>query len=405
MATATQPSSAQPASMFGMPGITRPIETKENNDGATVTLASGSSTTQTGLIPFRQTDVIYGWILETAYANTLTPGTGTITVGDYFPDSFLGNVQLNMQNQFSTINVESGIDLALFQLLRPMRKADRRNSSWANPAAGLYNTTTNPVTASNYSNSSTAVRRRYELPAGMWFDRYFELDPNGNALNSQPLSVFVSPQYMAGTARIVTPQLTFAPLAGTTADLGPYTKTGVATIASTATESWRRVGIYQPQGQADSPPVFNWQYVRKTQRFSLSGVSTANLNVPLNGQILGLYVRLYDPSANSSLGAPIDVSSGGVVSECDIVYGSGLYRYQDTTTDTIARNISKHGYTITKGTLMWDFGQDEQDNVTNRYALNTMNTSGIQIQLTFTGAQSSTAYATVGVEALQYVEL
>lgn len=404
MATATQPTSAQPASMFGMPGVTRPIETKENNDGATVTLASGSSTTQTGLIPFRQTDVIYGWILETTAATTLTPGTGTITAGDYFPDSYLANVQLNMQNQFSTINVESGIDLALFQLMRPMRKSDRRNALFANPAT-IYNTTTNPVTASNYTNSSTSVKRRYELPAGLWFDRYFELDPNGNALTAQPLSVFVSPQYMAGTARIVTPQLTYAPLAGTTADIGPYTKTGVATISSTVTENWRRLGIYQPQGAADSPPVFNWQYVRKTQRFSLSGVSSANLNVPLNGQILGLYVRLYDPSANTSLGAPIDVSAGGVVSECDIVYGSGLFRYQDNTTDTIARNISKGHGSITKGTLMWDFATDEQDQITNRYALNTMNTSGIQIQLTFTGAQSSTTYATVGVEALQYVEL
>ena len=401
MATATQPSSVAPASMFGMPGVTRPIETKENNDGATVTLASGTSTTQTGLIPFKQTDVLYGWQLEVSHALTLTPGTGTITVGDYFPDSFLGNVQLNMQNQFSTINVASGIDLALFQLLRPMRKSDYQNALYASPAT-LYNNTTNPVTASNYTNSSTTVLRRYEIPAGLWFDQYFELDPNGNPLTSAPLRAFVSPQYMAGTARIVTPQLTFAPLAGTTADIGPYTKTGVATIAATTTESWRRLGIYQPQGQADSPPVFNWQYVRKTQTFSLSGVSSSNLNIPLNGQILALYVRLYDPSANGALGAPIATTS---VTECDIVYGSGLFRYQDTPVDAQARLIAQSGTLLTKGTLAWDFARDDQDNITNRYALNTMNTSGIQIQLTFSGTQSSTAYAVVGVEALQYVEL
>lgn len=401
MATATQPSSVAPASLFGAPGITRPIESKENNDGASVTLASGTSTTQTGLIPLKQTDVIYGWQLEVSHALTLTPGTGTITVGDYFPDSFLGNVQLNMQNQFSTINVESGIDLALFQLIRPMRKADYQNVLYASPST-MYNSTTNPVTASNYTNTSTSVLRRYELPAGIWFDQYFELDPNGTPLTSAPLRAFVSPQYMAGTARIVTPQLTFAPLAGTTADIGPYTKTGVATVAGTTTENWRRLGIYQPQGVADSPPVFNWQYVRKTQRFSLSGVSSANLNVPLNGQILAIYVRLYDPSANSSLGAPIATTA---VTECDIVYGSGLFRYQDTPVDAQARFYAQHGTAITKGTLAWDFALDDQDNITNRYALNTMNTSGIQIQLTFSGTQSSTAYATVGVEALQYVEL
>ena len=401
MATATQPSSVAPASLFGLPGVTRPIETKENNDGASVTLASGTSTTQTGLIPFKQTDVIYGWILQNTYALTLTPGTGTITVGDYFPDSFLGNVQLNMQNQFSTINVQSGIDLALFQLIRPMRKSDRGNVLWASPQT-MYNNTTNPVTASNYTSSSTSVLRRYELPAGQWFDQYFELDPNGNPLTSAPLRAFVSPQYMAGTARIVTPQITYAPLAPSTADLGPYTKTGVATISGSVTENFRRVGIYQPQGAADSPPVFNWQYVRKTQPFSLSGVSSANLNVPLNGQIMSLYVRLYDPSANSSLGAPIATTS---VTECDVVYGSGLFRYQDQPIDAIARNVALHRTLETKGVLHWDFALDEQDNITNRYCLNTMNTSGIQIQLTFSGAQSSTAYAVVGVEALQYVEL
>lgn len=401
MPTATQPSSVAPASMFGMPGVTRPIETKENNDATTVTLASGTSTTQTGLIPFRQTDVIYGWQLEVSHALTLTPGTGTITVGDYFPDSFLGNVQLNMQNQFSTINVASGIDLALFQNIRPMRKSDYQNALYASPVS-LYNAQTNAITASNYTNSSTTVARRYELPAGLWFDQYFELDPNGNPLTAAPLRAFVSPQYMAGTARIVTPQLTFAPLAGTTADIGPYTKTGVATIAATTTENWRRLGIYQPQGPADSPPVFNWQYVRKTQTFSLSGVSSSNLNIPLNGQILSLYVRLYDPSANSSLGAPIAVSS---VTEADVVYGSGLFRYQDTYIDAQARYLAQSGTLPTKGVLIWDFARDDQDNITNRYALNTMNTSGIQIQLTFSGTQSSTAYAVVGVEALQYVEL
>jgi len=88
-----------------------------------------------------------------------------------------------------------------------------------------------------------------------------------------------------------------------------------------------------------------------------------------------------------------------------VVYGSGLFRYQDTYVDAQARTIAKHNALLTKGILAWDFALDEQDAITNRYALNTMNTSGIQIQLTFSGTQSSTAYAVVGVEALQYVEL
>lgn len=397
----TRPAATAPASLFGAPGITRPLEQKENNDNAVTALSQANATQALGYIPLRQTDVIYGWQLQLTHAVTPTAGTGAITVSPYFPDNFLGTTQLNMQNQFSTINVESGIDLALFQAIRPMRKSDRRNGLYTT-TTNLYNPATDIVSLSNYTNASTSILRRYEFPAGMWFDQYFELDAAGNALTSAPLRAFVSPQYMAGTARIVTPILNFNPLAGSKADQGPYTVTGNATLADSVTQNWRRIGIYQPMGAEDSPPVFNWQYVRRTQRFSLSGVSSANLLVPLNGQILSVYVRMFDPSSGG-VGAPIAISA---VSECDVQYGSGLYRYQDTPTDTMARFIAQHGSTLlTTGLLAWDFALDDQDNLTNRYALNTMNTSGIQVSLTFTGAQSSTAYAVVGVEALQYVEL
>lgn len=400
MAVQTQNApSAAPASLFGAPGITRPIEQKENNDGTTTALSQSNSSQTVGLVPFRQTDVIYGWQLECVHAVTPTPGTGAITVSPYFPDNFLANVQLNMQNQFSTINVASGIDLQIFQEIRPMRKADYKNAQYTTTSS-MYSAQTNQVSLGNYSNASTSISRRYELPAGAWFDQYFELAADGSIL-SQALRTFVSPQYMAGTARIVTPVLNWNPLAGTKSDQGPYTVTGNATLADTVTMNWRRLGIYQPQGAADSPPVYNWQYVRKTFPFSLSGVSQANIPIQFNGQILSLYVRLYDPSSGG-VGAVIPITN---LSECDIQYGSGLFRYQDTPTDAQARFIAQQGTLLPSGVLAWDFARDDQDNITNRYALNTMNTSGIQLALTFTGTQSSTAYAIIGVEGLQYVEL
>lgn len=396
MATATQPSSVQPASLFGAPGVTRPLEAKENNDNVSVTLSTGV-TPQTGLIAFKQTDVMYGWQLELVHALTLTPGTGAIAVNQYFPDNFLGQVQLNMQNQFSTINVENGVDLSIFQNIRPMRKSDQRNAQYTTTSA-MYTPQTNQTSLSSYNNASTSISRRYELPAGLWFDQYFELAADGTPLTPTPLRAFVSPQYMAGTARIVTPIINFNALSGGNKDVQPYTLTGNATVADVVTENWRRVGIYQPQGVADSPPVFNWQLVRQTKRFGLAGVSSANLTFPLNGQILAVYVRLFDPTAN----APIAITA---LSECDVQYGSGLFRYQDTPTDTQARYIAQHGTLLPSGVLAWDFALDDQQNITNRYALNTMNTSGIQLSLTFTGAQSATAYAVIGIEALQYVEL
>lgn len=398
---ATQPSSSAPASLFGMPGVTRPLETKENNDGTTTTLSQTNSVQATGWIPYKQTDVIYGWRINVSHALTLTPGTGTITVSGLFPDNFLGNVQLNMQNAFSTINVASGYDLMLFDELRKYRKQARKLAAYGTPTTGNYNVQSNLVTASNYTSSSTAIKRSYMLPAGLHFDEYIELDRDGNIL-SRPIQGFVSPQFMAGTARIVTPIVTMNPLFGTTGDLGPYTATGVATASGTTTWSHRRIGIYQPQGDADSPPVFNWQLVRKTYPFALSGVSSANIPVNFNGQILGLYVRLYDPAAASSVGAPINLTS---VTECDVVYGSGLFRYQDVPLDTEERQYDQIGEQLGVGVMAWDFARDERDNLTNRYALNTLNTSGIQIQLTFTGTQSSSAYAMVGIEGLQYVEI
>ncbi len=397
---AAAPASAAPASQFGMPGITRLLETKENNDGVVATLSQTNGVQVTGLIPFKQTDVIYGWRMNVTHAVTLAAGGGAITVSPLFPDNYLGNFQLNMQNQFNTIQVASGYDLMLFDQMRPYRKSNRRNAAFASPQTGLYSVQSNLITSGSYNNASTTIKRAYWLPAGLHFDEYIELDKTGNPL-SRPIQGFVSPQYMAGTARIVTPVINLNPGFGSKADLGPYTTSGgTPTFSGTSTFAFRRVGLYQPQGLPDSPPVFNWQYVRKTQQVAINGVSSANINVPFNGQILGLYVRLFDPS--SGAGVPIDLSN---VTECDIVYGSGLYRYQDVPLDMQQRLYEHIGVQLGTGVMAWDFARDERDNITNRYALNTLNTSGIQVQLTFSGTQSATAYAIIGVEGLQYVEI
>lgn len=399
MATTMQ---VAPGSLFGVPGYTRPIETIENNDGNITTLSQTNSVSATGLQPFMQTDVIKGWLLRMSYVNTVTAGTSTITTSSQFPDNFIGAFKLNFQNQFSAINVESGFDLALFNRMRPARLTDYKNDLYAQPQISAYSAQSNLVSANNYASTSTSIKRAYWIPAGLQFDEYWNLADTGQ-VTAPPIPMFVSPQFMAGTARIVQPQITFNPGSASTTDNAPYNiGAGTGTFAGSATMNIKRVGWYQPtmQNGADSPPIANWQYTLMTQRQTLAGVSKASVKIPLNGQILGLYVRLFDPAAAAGLGAPIDLSN---VSEADLVYGSNLFRYQDRPVETQARYEEQHGFVLPVGVLAWDLALDTRGRITNAAALNTLNTSGIQVNLQFTGTLSNSAYCVVGVEALTYV--
>jgi len=66
------------------------------------------------------------------------------------------------------------------------------------------------------------------------------------------------------------------------------------------------------------------------------------------------------------------------------------------------RLINQRQLLLPVGVMAWDLAY-YYGYVTNRYALNTMDTTGISVYLEFTGAQSASAYAVVGIEALRYV--
>lgn len=396
-----------PGSLFGVPGITRTVEDIENNDGNVTTLAQSTQITSNSLVPFRQTDVVKGWNARFVIAPTITLNSDTVTLSPYFPWNFLSRVRLNMQNQVNTIDVESGIDLAIFNRIRPQYRRDLRNVLWSQPATSGYSAAANIMSSNSYAANSTSLSLPLYLPAGLQFDEYWPIADTGQPLGA-PLPMFVSPQFMSGTGRIVQPIITYnqaiaVTSGGGTCDNGPYIDSAAAaTFTGTSTLYLKRNAIYQPtQGNgSDSPPIAPWQYTIQTQRRSIAGVSKASLQIPLNGQILSVYVRLFDPAANSSKGAVIGLSA---LTEADLVYGSGLYKFQDRPEEVQQRYASQHNEILTDGVLCWDMALDQRGRLTNANALNTMNTSGIQINLTFTGAQSSSAYAVVGVEALSYV--
>lgn len=398
----------KPGAFFGLPGITRPFSQIESNDGVTAIPLQTSQVAQTGLVPFKQTDIIEYYEMRATFAPTVTVGSATVAISPYFPYNFFGAGSLQMQNQFQSLTWLSGADLAFWQQLRPMYATEVRDEVYQLPRGNAYSSPANLVTASNYTTSSTSVKFTLELPVSLWFDIYFPLDAQGRILGPAQ-KAWVSPQFMAGTQRVVAPVLNFNPLQTTTTgannDQSPYISTGTQTsesITATSSLTFRRNGYYQPTDPngSDSPPIYNWQYTRTASQFGIGARSQIDIPIPTKGQILSVGLRLFDPSTGTG-GQPIPMSS---IVNANLLYGSGLYRYQDRPIDMQARYIQQRAsYPFFDGTIAWDLAQDKKGNITNQYALNTYNTSGIYAHLDFTGTQTAACYATVLVEALQWV--
>lgn len=430
---AGQSNQPQPGQYFDIPGIpggaTQWTDQDETIVGNTATLSASSQVPATGLIPLRQTDVVADWLFEFNLVTAWTAGTGqTITASTYAPYNLIGPVKLVIQNQYASVDVESGIDLYIFDLIRPMSKQQNwvTIGNYSNPAgdpvAGTatgYPTTAlaqaNQVNSAAFATTTTAYNMMLRLPASQWFDQYFDLQITGEP-TTQPHPALVSPQYMASPNRIITPSILYNPGYGSTSDLGPVTTTALtptsdsaSTFTGTVNLTIRRHAVYASQA-AVLPPVYAWQYRRKTQRFSLSGVSRIDMQVPLDtGQLLAIYARLFDPSASSSVGAPININS---ITRVNLQYGSGLFWFDSGSTQPTGRTaiattqmrfLEQHGFLLPQGTFCYDLAMDERGMISNKRALNTLTTGGIILHLEFSGALSSTAYAVLGTESLVYV--
>lgn len=396
--------SAPPAqgSLFNVPGYSRRLEIQENNDGITTTVSGLAQSQVTGLVPFMQSDVITHWTFDATWTNTQGLGGGANTTSAYFPDNFIQAFKLQLQYQFSTIQVESGIDLALFQAIRPWRKGGPKTDVLFTNEATMYSAQANQVSAGNYTNASGTINRRYEIPVSIWFDQYFDIAENGNP-QAYVGRALVSPQYMSGTSRIITPSIQYAAMSGigNVLDSSPMTVVGGApTYSGNVVLNIQRHGWYQPAGAADSPVVYNWQYIRTTDRQSLSGVSRYTAPVRFTGQILMIYIRLWDPAANGGLGAPIAITA---VSQCDLIYGAAIARFQHRPRQNQARFLRDNLFLPTSGVLVYDFATNDFGDVSNVDAINTMTTGNVAVRLTFTGTQSVSAYLVMGIEGLTFV--
>lgn len=416
------PAALPPGALFGVPGFTQPTEQRDNNDGFNVTLNQTNTTDvlSSGVTNFKQTDVVCWWEIDLALTSTYTAGTSVLTTSAYFPWNFLQNTVLSVQNLFKPLEVASGIDVAIFQALRPMRQNPYgQNTMFTSPfgeASALYGAwqtanigQANLVTARNMTNATTAINLSFELPASLFFDIYYHLDKNGNPVQGvqQPQRAIVSPVYMAGSARYVQPQIRYAAGTSGSLDFAPV-NIGAGTGTFTGSAKWaavRRVGYYGSNDPRVLPPVMNpWQYRRMTSTFGIAGRTI--VDIPLQavsqpGQILLVYIRMFDPSANTGLGAPININT---LTRCQVQYGSGLLRFDDTPLQAQRRIIEQHNLLLPVGVLAWDLAMDTYGRITNAFCLNTLTTAGVNIHLEFASAVSNTAYIVVGTELLVVVE-
>ena len=415
------PAQTVPGQLYGVPGLTNPVEQYDTTDGL-VTAGSGSAQVPVnGISALSQTDVVLSWEVFTTYSIEAAPtgGTGqTLGKSPYAPYNIYGPCKLSLQNQYSPIDVLSGRDLGIFQSYRPrFLRTDRRNANLASPVlgaaygSGVWAESQLLEAADVWSTTYTTAGATFvmRLPASIEFDYYYPLDIQGNVVGN-PGRAIVSPQYMGGTTRIVTPQLTLsAGLGG--GDISPFTTTTLTAEDDTpstfadgigTTISIRRNAIYSANNPQVLPPVQPWQYALHTWQYPLGAQSRVNIPVPNDvGQILSIWVLLWDPAAADGAGAAIAMSA---VDTCQLKYGSGLFRFDDTPTTMQARWIQQHQALPPAGFIGWDMALNPDGRLMNNGGvLNTLTTNAIQVVLGLNSPGSAQTYAVVGTEALQYV--
>lgn len=404
--------------LFNLPGVTVWSEQKENNSGTAATIAVGSQTPVNFATNFKQTDIVFFWRMQVVITQTTITGNAGQVLSPYFPYNFVGPMSLNVQNQFDTISYLNGYDAILFQAIRPQKQQSfLQNFGDQSPGFDAYDNSTNAgnyqVTrpgagSANFVYNAASVFFDIDLTPGIWFDAYYDLEENGLLYNNKAngIRAFVSPFMMAGTNRIVQPKLTYNQGAGlatlATADIAPVTYTTLPTaFVVSATTNFRRKVTYQPQSSKDAPLLFNWQYSRQCIRNTIGSQTQITIPLPLVGQILAFYIRMWDPGA----AAPGSVVSLNTVTEADVQIGSGLFRFQDTVEDNQSRFYRQHGLKMPDGVLVWDMATTDDGRVTNKDCINTLTTSGCQVVITFSSAPSASAYYVLGYEALRYVAL
>ena len=404
------PPQVQPGIKYGVPGITQRFEQYDTTQAAVTVLSAAGAVPWNNVNPLQKTDVVHWWELVVAWTNTYVLGTEVLALSMYAPYSLLQNFSLQMQGQYKPLDVVNGFDAALFQLVRPMRGSAQManqpllgansllSTVFANAAIPQANLVALPnMTAAS---SGTPIPFILEIPGCIWLDQYWDLAEDGTVM-AAPVSAYVSPQYMGGGERIVTPRTQFAPVS-TSYDQGAMGITTAGTVTSFNSQTSidiRRVGVYASTDPEEMPPVFNWQYQRRARQVPIGAQSKIDIPLTDYGQILMIFVRLFDPTILP--GVAFNIAN---VSKCQVLYGSNLPRFDDVPETAQKRFLDQHGFLPPVGTVIWDMAiTDTGGYLTNAKALNTLTNANCKVHLEFSVVGGAAFYASVGLESLVFV--
>lgn len=259
MATATdQQAPPTPGAFFDVPGApggeSQWLDEYETTQALNVVLSSANQIQVNGIQQFKQTDVVLDWYMELNVTQTYTAGTSALTASVYAPHNLVGPIKLSIQNQYASVDVESGIDLYIFGLIRPSRHSDHIDIMAANPegdwtgstATGYQaaaNAQANLVTPGQWATGTATYNLFYRIPASQWFDVYYDRTFDGQLTGMPPHAAVVSPQYMAGTTRVITPSMKANQGNAATTDVGPVNiGAGTGTFTGNFNLTFRRQG-------------------------------------------------------------------------------------------------------------------------------------------------------------------
>lgn len=400
---------ASPGSLFGVPGITQRFEQYDTTVASVTNLQQSALTSWNNVNPLQKTDVVNWWELVVTWTNTYTLGTEVVALSPMAPYNIFQNLNLQMQGQYKPLDVVSGFDAALFQMYRPMRGSAQMAAQvnlGANPSSVFAASTfaqANLVAFPSQTATTSPVPFILEIPGSLWFDQYWDLAEDGTVLGP-PISAYVSPQYMGGGERIVTPRTQFAPGFASLQDNGPLyiTTSGTVTaFTSSVSIDVRRVGVYAMTDPSTMPPVFNWQYSRHARQYPILGAVKVDVPITDYGQVLSIFTRLFDPALNSGQGGAVNITN---VTKCQILYGSNLPKFDDVPATAQKRFLDQHGFLPPQGTLIWDMAlTDTGGYITNAKALNTLTNANCKVHLEFANANGASTYVSLGIEALVFV--
>lgn len=408
-------SNASPAaqsSLFGVPKYgTQPRFVLDNQNQALgfTPVAASQISVQTGKLD--QLDIVTGIKMYTQYNATWTNTGSGLAVSPFFPASLIQQITFKLQAAYNTFNL-TGPLAAIIQAYRPMWGSKQVGVAYPNSFAQLNLTAGKPT----FGTAFTGVYA-IDIPFAIDFDEYYDLDIAGNPLNRYD-EVIVTPMYMAAQARVVTPTVTIAPALSTLDLLGaPVSRPASDTTSTFSAQAGGGIEMYRDaywtaNNPASNPPQFPWIYTRDyytqpTSGQGKVGVLIQNTGVSV-GQVLSLWGFVWDPAANSGLGAIVPFSS---ISTYELIIGGSLQRVFESAQAMQDRLQSLYGFynsadetSFPSGIFVFDFMLSKDGAYTsNRDAINTYLVNGVQLNITFKAGNvpSSTATVYVGVEALK----